>query len=169
MQAMTKRSIAAGAEIEAAWSKTYAAYKEKYPEEAKELDSIMTGVLPEGWEKALPSFTSEDKGLATRAHSQTMLNALAPEIPGFWGGSADLAGSNLTLMKMFGDFQKNQYAERNLRFGVREHGMGAICNGVSPVEGVSGVRWPVPTPVAACSLEGLQLHWVVGIVPCTSS
>ena len=130
LQAMTKRCIAAGAEIEADWTKNFEAYKAKYPEEAKELDSIMTGVYPEGWEKALPTFTSEDKGLATRAHSQTMLNALAPEIPGFLGGSADLAGSNLTLMKMFGDFQKDQYAERNLRFGVREHGMGAICNGV---------------------------------------
>jgi transketolase len=129
---MTKRCIAAGAEVEAAWNANYAKYAEKYPEEAKEFDSIRTGELPEGWEKALPTFTSEDKGLATRAHSQTMLNALAPEIPGFLGGSADLAGSNLTLMKMFGDFQKNQYAERNLRFGVREHGMGAICNGVFP-------------------------------------
>ena len=60
-----------------------------------------------------------------------MLNALAPALPGLVGGSADLAPSNLTLMKMFGDFQKGQYAERNLRFGVREHGMGAICNGIA--------------------------------------
>lgn len=60
-----------------------------------------------------------------------MLNALAPALPGLVGGSADLAPSNLTLMKMFGDFQKGQYGERNLRFGVREHGMGAICNGIA--------------------------------------
>ena len=132
VQAMTQRSIAAGAEIEAAWNKNYAAYQEKYPEESTEFNSIITGELPAGWEPALPTFTAEDKALATRAHSQTMLNALAPEMPGFLGGSADLAGSNLTLMKMFGDFQKGQYAERNLRFGVREHGMGAICNGALP-------------------------------------
>jgi transketolase len=59
-----------------------------------------------------------------------MLNALAPVLPGLIGGSADLAPSNLTLMKMFGDFQKDSYQERNMRFGVREHGMGAIVNGV---------------------------------------
>jgi len=92
---------------------------------------MLSGKLPAGWEKSLPSFTPEDKGLATRLHSQTMLNALAPAIPGFLGGSADLAPSNMTLMKMYGDFQKNSYAERNLRFGVREHAMGAICNGLA--------------------------------------
>ena len=79
------------------------------------------------------------QGDATRNHSQKMLNALASVIPGFLGGSADLAPSNMTLMKAFGDFQKDSksgdkdriggYAERNLRFGVREHAMGAICNG----------------------------------------
>lgn len=72
--------------------------------------------LPEGWEKALPSYTTEDKGLATRQYSQIMLNALAPVLPGLIGGSADLAPSNLTLMKMFGDFQKDSYQERNLRW-----------------------------------------------------
>ena len=72
-----------------------------------------------------------DKGLATRLHSQTMLNALAPNLPGLIGGSADLAPSNMTLMKMFGDFQRHSPAERNLRFGVREHAMGAISNGIA--------------------------------------
>jgi transketolase len=71
--------------------------------------------LPAGWENALPSYTPEDKGLATRQYSQIMLNALAPVLPGLIGGSADLAPSNLTLMKMFGDFQKGSYEERNLR------------------------------------------------------
>ena len=119
-----------GAEAQAAYNKTVETYKSKYPEEYKEYESITTGKLPEGWEKALPKFTPEDKGLATRLHSQTMLNALAPVIPGVIGGSADLAPSNMTLMKMFGDFQKNSYAERNMRFGVREHAMGAIGNGI---------------------------------------
>ncbi len=66
------------------------------------------GKLPAGWEAALPTFKPEDKPLATRQYSQTMLNALAPVLPGLIGGSADLAPSNLTLMKMFGDFQKGQ-------------------------------------------------------------
>ena len=115
----------------AAWEKTMAAYKTKYPAEAAELASLLSNKLPAGWEAALPSFTPEDKGLATRLHSQTMLNSLAPAIPGFLGGSADLAPSNMTLMKMYGDFQKDSPAERNLRFGVREHAMGAICNGLA--------------------------------------
>jgi transketolase len=74
--------------------------------------------LPAGWENALPSYTPEDKGLATRQYSQIMLNALAPVLPGLIGGSADLAPSNLTLMKMFGDFQKGSYEERNMRWGL---------------------------------------------------
>jgi transketolase len=120
-----------GAEKHAAWDKLAADYAAKYPEEYLEYKSIATGELPAGWEKSLPTFTSADKGLATRLHSQTMLNALAPVLPGFLGGSADLAPSNMTLMKMFGDFQKDSPAERNLRFGVREHAMGAICNGIA--------------------------------------
>ena len=120
-----------GKEAHAAWDKLAADYAAKYPEEWAEFESITTGKLPANWADALPKFTSEDKGLATRLHSQTMLNALAPVIPGFVGGSADLAPSNMTLMKMFGDFQKDTPAERNIRFGVREHAMGAICNGIA--------------------------------------
>lgn len=130
MQAMADQLIENGAKYEENWNTTWEAYKVKYAEEASEFECIMTGKLPANWADALPSFTPEDAGIATRQHSQTMLNAIAPEVPGFMGGSADLAGSNLTLMKMFGDFQKDQYAERNMRFGVREHAMGAICNGV---------------------------------------
>ena len=120
-----------GAQAHAEWEETRKAYAAKYPEEYSELEAIMTGSLPATWDKDLPTFTSADKGLATRLHSQTMLNALAPNLPGLIGGSADLAPSNMTLMKMFGDFQKDSPAERNLRFGVREHAMGAICNGIA--------------------------------------
>ena len=119
-----------GKASEAAWEATWASYKSKYPEDAAELDSIITGKLEDGWESALPKFTPEDKGIATRLHSQTMLNALAPVVPGLIGGSADLAPSNMTLMKMFGDFQKDSAEERNVRFGVREQAMGAIGNGI---------------------------------------
>ncbi|KAJ9511670.1 hypothetical protein QJQ45_017973 [Haematococcus lacustris] len=119
-----------GAKAEAQWHADCETYAAKYPKEYAEFKQLISGELPEGWAKALPSFTPEDKQLATRQHSQTMLNALAPVLPGLIGGSADLASSNLTLMKMFGDFQKGQYAERNTRFGVREHAMGAICNGI---------------------------------------
>jgi transketolase len=119
-----------GAKYEAEWNAAVEEYKQKYPAEYKEFSGLLSGELPAGWEDALPSYTPDDKGLATRQYSQIMLNALAPVLPGLIGGSADLAPSNLTLMKMFGDFQKGTYAERNMRFGVREHGMGAICNGM---------------------------------------
>merc|ERR1711990_458435 len=119
-----------GTAAEKEWNAKWETYKSKYPEDAAEFESIMTGKLPAGWEKSLPTFTPEDKGVATRIHSQTMLNALGGAIPGFIGGSADLAPSNMTLMKQFGDFQKDTPAERNVRFGVREHGMGAIANGM---------------------------------------
>jgi len=111
---------------EAAWNAKLEAYTAKSPEEAAEFKQLISGALPAGWESCLPVVTPEDKGLATRLHSQTMLNAIAPACPGLVGGSADLAPSNMTLMKMFGDFQKDTYGERNMRFGVREHGMGAI-------------------------------------------
>nr|AAO29950.1 Unknown protein [Arabidopsis thaliana] len=120
-----------GATLESDWSAKFAAYEKKYPEEASELKSIITGELPAGWEKALPTYTPESPGDATRNLSQQCLNALAKVVPGFLGGSADLASSNMTLLKAFGDFQKATPEERNVRFGVREHGMGAICNGIA--------------------------------------
>ncbi|AOY82072.1 transketolase [Moorena producens JHB] len=126
-----RKAVERGTEAEAAWNQTLADYKAKYPEQAAEFEQITSGKLPEGWEKALPTYTPEDKGVATRKHSQATLNALAPVLPQLIGGSADLAPSNLTLLNISGDFQKGQYENRNLRFGVREHGMGAICNGIA--------------------------------------
>jgi transketolase len=126
-----RQAIDKGASAEAEWNQTLATYKTKYPQEAAEFERMTSGTLPEGWADALPSYTPEDGGMATRKHSYTVLNALAPVLPELIGGSADLAPSNLTLMKVSGDFQKGQYHNRNLRFGVREHGMGAICNAIA--------------------------------------
>ncbi|CAF2059756.1 BnaCnng31120D [Brassica napus] len=130
-QSHWSRQTPEGSALESNWNATFAAYQKKYPEEAAELKSIITGELPAGWEKALPTHTPESPGDATRNLSQQCLNALAKVVPGFIGGSADLASSNMTLLKAFGDFQKATPEERNLRFGVREHGMGAICNGIA--------------------------------------
>merc|ERR1719456_1961112 len=80
---------------------------------------------------ALPKSTPDDAGKATRIHSQECLNALAVNLPELIGGSADLAPSNMTLMKCSGDFLKDSYEGRNMRFGIREFGMGAVCNAVS--------------------------------------
>ncbi|XAR63180.1 Transketolase [Bertholletia excelsa] len=125
------RHVPQGSALEAKWNAKFAEYEKKYPEEAAELKSIITGELPAGWERALPTYTPESPADATRNLSQQCLNALVKVLPGFLGGSADLASSNMTLLKMFGDFQKNTPEERNLRFGVREHGMGAISNGIA--------------------------------------
>ncbi len=126
-----RKAVDRGADAEAEWDKAYADYKAKYAADAAEFERITSGTLPEGWEKALPTYTPEDKALATRKNSEITLNALAEVIPELIGGSADLTHSNLTFMEVSGSFQKGAYENRNLRFGVREHGMGAICNGIA--------------------------------------
>ncbi|XP_006652140.1 transketolase, chloroplastic-like [Oryza brachyantha] len=120
-----------GSSLEAEWNKKFGEYEKKYHQEAADLKSIISGELPSGWDNALPTYTTENPADATRNLSQQCLNALAKAIPGFLGGSADLATSNMTLLKMFGDFQKDTPEERNIRFGVREHAMGAISNGIA--------------------------------------
>ncbi|WP_284140045.1 transketolase [Virgibacillus sp. LDC-1] len=120
-----------GAEAENAWNSLFDAYKEKYPTEAKELELAIKGELPAGWEKELPSFESGKDTLATRASSGKVLNAIAKHVPFFFGGSADLAGSNKTMMNDEADFSRNNYAGRNIWFGVREHAMGAALNGMA--------------------------------------
>jgi transketolase len=126
-----RKAVERGASLESNWNSLFATYKAKYPMEAAEIERMHSGKLPEGWEKTLPVYTPNDKGLATRQTSEKTLNAIAPALPEMIGGSADLTHSNLTLLKISGDFQKGQYENRNLRFGVREHGMGAICNGIA--------------------------------------
>jgi transketolase len=126
-----RQAVDRGAGYEAEWQQTLATYRTKYADDAKEFERLLSGQLPEGWEASLPTYTSADKGLATRKYSEIMLNALAPSIPELLGGSADLTHSNYTELKTSGNFQKGTYENRNLRFGVREHGMGAICNGIA--------------------------------------
>jgi transketolase len=126
-----RKAVERGAQLESDWNDAFAAYKSKYAAEAAKFEQMLSGKLPEGWEKALPHYSPEDKALATRQTSEKTLNALAPALPELIGGSADLTHSNLTLLKGYGDFQKGSYEGRNLRFGVREHGMGAICNGIA--------------------------------------
>lgn len=126
-----RQAIERGASHEAEWNEVLATYRSKYAAEAAEFERMLAGQLPEGWAEALPTYTPEDKALATRKNSEVTLNALAPAIPELIGGSADLTHSNLTELKISGSFQKGAYENRNLRFGVREHGMGAICNGIA--------------------------------------
>ena len=126
-----REAIERGASLQAEWEATLATYRTQYPAEAAEFERLLSGQLPEGWADALPAYTPADKALATRKNSEVTLNALAPALPELIGGSADLTHSNLTELKISGSFQKGAYENRNLRFGVREHGMGAICNGIA--------------------------------------
>ncbi|GAX41887.1 transketolase [Tolypothrix sp. NIES-4075] len=125
------KAVERGANYEDEWNKTFADYKAKYAEEAALFERFISGKLPDGWDKVLPTYTSEDKGLPTRKHSENCLNKLSKVLPELIGGSADLTHSNLTEIKGSGDFQKGQYENPNIHFGVREHAMGAICNGIA--------------------------------------
>jgi len=127
-----------GREARAQWSKTFADYSQKYPEQADELRRIQRRELPDNWDKDLPVFPADPKGLATRESGGKVLNALAQNIPWLIGGSADLATSNKTTLKFegAGDFKPGNYAGRNLHFGVREHVMAASVNGLT----VSNIR-----------------------------
>jgi transketolase len=127
----TRKAVERGAGYEDEWNGVFADYKAKYPQEAAEFERYVTSKLPDGWDKVLPTYTAEDKAAPTRKHSETCLNKLAAVIPELIGGSADLTHSNLTEIKGKGDFQKGQYQNPNIHFGVREHGMGAICNGIA--------------------------------------
>jgi transketolase len=122
-----------GAEARAAWKAKFEEYKKQFPQQADQLNRMQTGQLPDGWDKDLPSFPADPKGMATRESSGKTLNALAKNIPWLVGGSADLAKSNKTNLTFegAGDFYPNQYRGRNVHFGVREHSMGAIVNGMT--------------------------------------
>jgi transketolase len=122
-----------GAEAHSAWNTKFAEYKKQFPQLADQLICMQSGQLPDGWDKNLPSFPTDPKGMATRESSGKTLNALAANIPWIVGGSADLAKSNKTNLTFegAGDFFPDAYHGRNIHFGVREHAMGAIVNGIT--------------------------------------
>jgi transketolase len=122
-----------GAEAHSAWNAKFADYKKQFPQLADQIERMQGGKLPDGWDKNLPSFPADPKGIATRESSGKTLNALAANIPWLIGGSADLAKSNKTNLTFegAGDFFPDAYHGRNIHFGVREHAMGAIVNGMT--------------------------------------
>ncbi|CAM9570443.1 unnamed protein product, partial [Phaeothamnion confervicola] len=126
----------AGQKKHADFDEMFAAYSEKFPTMAAELARRMNRELPAGWKDKLPKFSPTDPPNGTRKFSGTVLNALAEVLPELMGGSADLTPSNSTALKCTGDFQKGSYGNRYVRFGVREHGMTAIGNGMFAYGGV---------------------------------
>jgi transketolase len=124
-------AVTKGAKLEAEWNAELQKAKAASPDLAREWDAFWSGALPANWEAQLPKWSAQDKSVATRKASERVINALAPMLPQMIGGSADLAESNLTYMEGLGDFQRDNRAGRNLRFGIREHAMGAILNGIA--------------------------------------
>ena len=122
-----------GRDLRQKWETLYAEYAKKYPELADQLAHMQHGELPDGWDKNLPTFPADAKGLATRESGAQVINAFAKNVPWLIGGSADLQTSNKTNLKFegAGDFQPGSYGGRNLHFGVREHAMGAALNGMA--------------------------------------
>jgi transketolase len=124
---------ARGAEARRRWEALFADYRKKSPEFASEIDQMQRRELPAGWDRNLPSFSPDPKGIAGRDASGEVLNVLAQNIPWLLGGSADLGPSNKTTLKFAGagDFEADSPGGRNLHFGIREHAMAAIVNGLS--------------------------------------
>ncbi|WP_163530810.1 transketolase [Halobacillus ihumii] len=120
-----------GEEKEAQWNDLMKQYKEAYPELGEELEQAINGDLPDNWQESLPSFTAGEDSLATRAASGKVINALSKTVPYFFGGSADLAGSNKTTVEGEEDFSRNDYSGRNVWFGVREFAMACALNGMA--------------------------------------
>jgi transketolase len=124
---------ARGRKLQAEWTARLAEYQEKYPDLAVQLDMIQRGELPKGWDADIQPFPADAKGMASRVSSGKVLNQVAEHVPWLLGGSADLAPSNNSrlVFDQAGDFEAGQYAGRNFHFGIREHAMGAVCNGMT--------------------------------------
>ncbi len=141
-----RQALDQGRRFESEWDILFRRYKQRYPQESRELERMIAGDLPQDWDADLPYFPPDEKGMKTREASGKILNAVAARLPMLWGGSADLNPSTGTVLKGKGDFQAPtmvpsdrqgesgggwSYAGRNLHFGVREHAMGAILNGIA--------------------------------------
>ncbi len=122
-----------GSDVHKKWETLFSEYEKKFPQLADQINHMQHRELPDGWDKNLPTFPADAKGIATRESSGKVLNVVAENVPWMVGGSADLAGSDRTRLKFdgAGDFQPGSYGGRNLHFGVREHGMAAALNGMA--------------------------------------
>ena len=134
--AFYRKSVERGEQLEKSWNLQLENYRAQHPHLASELERRLKGELPEDWPKDLPLFPADPKGMATRAASGKVINALAPKLPELIGGSADLTPSNDTWIKDSSDFQENTPEGRNFHFGVREHAMGGEINGMAVHGGV---------------------------------
>lgn len=165
--ALFRQAVAQGAQQEKAWQQKFEAYRAAYPELAAELERRLAGKLPDGWAVDLPEFPADAKGMASRASSGKVLNAIAAKIPDLVGGSADLAPSTNTWMTNSPAFAPDCHEGRNIHFGVREHGMGSVVNGMAYHGGIIpfGATFMVFSdymrpPVRLAALSHLGSIWV---------
>jgi transketolase len=176
------QAIERGERAEAEWNGKFPAYAQAFPELAQELQQLMRGELPAGWDADIPRFETDAKGMATRVASGKIMNAIAPHLPALIGGSADLDPSTYTALRELGDFEPSSaaacdkqgsdgggwsYAGRNLHFGVREHAMGSIMNGLAAHGGTVpfGATFLVFSdymrpPIRLAALMGLHVIYV---------
>jgi transketolase len=146
-----RQAISQGRMAENKWNTLFNAYAKKFPQLAKELQQLMKNELPKGWDENIPVFPTDAKGLATRDASEIVMQAFNPNLPGFIGGSADLNDSTKTALVNYGNFESTKtavgdmqgavdggwnYAGRNIFYGIREHAMGSISNGLASVHGI---------------------------------
>jgi len=127
----------AGIPKEKDWNEMFEKYKNEFPKEAAELELLRSNNFPKGWDANLPSFPADEKGMATRKASGKVLNAISESLPLLLGGSADLAPSTDTLLKDYLSFSFDNHSGRNFHFGIREHAMGAVLNGLALTKGIT--------------------------------
>ncbi len=126
-----RQALARGQTWQTAWESLFQAYAQEFPQLAQEFTRLMARQLPSAWDRDLPDFRPDQGPMATRSASGKVLNAIAPALPELLGGSGDLAPSTKTIISSSGSFQPGQYGERNVHFGIREHAMGAVLNGLA--------------------------------------
>jgi len=177
-----RQAVHRGRQAEAEWNEKFEAYEQQYPELARELRLLISGELPLGWDTNIPQFPADAKGLASRVASGNIMEAISPKLPGLIGGSADLNPSTYTELTDAGNFESParavgdlqgssgggwSYAGRNLQFGVREHAMGAIVNGLATHGGIIPFGATFLTfsdymrpPIRLAALMGIQVVYV---------
>lgn len=177
-----RQAVHRGGQAEGEWNEKFAAYEQQYPTLARELRLLIEGVPTPGWDANMPQFPADAKGLATRVASGKIINAISPNLPGLIGGSADLNPSTYTELHEAGNFEHPatrvgdlqgvaggdwSYAGRNLQFGVREHAMGAILNGLAAHGGIIPFGSTFLTfsdymrpPIRLAALMGIQVLYV---------
>lgn len=157
-----RKAVPRGEQAEGQWRNMLARWKDAFPDLAREWDSANAGKLAEGWNSDLPTYKPEGGAVATREASGAAMNAIAAHVPTFIGGDADLAPSTKTQLKSFGDFEPGHYDGRNIHFGVREHAMGSIVNGIV----LNGMTWSYGATFFAFSdyqRPSLRLASIMGI------